>query len=239
MMLVPAIDIYRGRLVRMRQGRASDVIHYSGDPLVCASELISMGAGLLHLVDLDAALSTGFDNSELVKKMLSLGVDVQVAGGIRSEERARLLMGLGARRLVIGTMFLESPEVALRLLAEYGRDSIAVALDYRGGYVLSRGWTNELRLPLEDALRRAYGEFSWVLLTDASRDGMLQGPDIQTLERVKLSFPKFRIMAAGGVRDLLDLLSMSSAGVDCAIVGRAVLEERINFVEALKVVQGC
>lgn len=239
MMLIPALDIYHGRLVRMRQGKSSEVISYSDDPLCFASELVSKGVNLLHLVDLDAALSTGFDNSEVIKKILSLGVEVQIAGGIRSEDRARFLMGLGARRLVIGTLFFEKTEVASRLLDEYGPDSLAAALDYRGRLVLFRGWTKEVGIQLEEALEMAYGKFSWVLLTDTSRDGMLQGPDILTLEKVKAEFPRFRIMAAGGVRDLSDLISIAKVGVDCAIVGRAVLEERINLHEALKVLQGC
>lgn len=239
MMLVPALDIYQGKLVRMRQGKSSDIIFYSEYPLRVASELVARGVDLLHLVDLDAALSTGFDNSELIKKVLSLGVDVQVAGGIRSEERAEEVMRLGARRLVIGTMFAENPEAALRLLSKYGQDSVVVAFDYRGGRVLSRGWTSESRLLLEDALRMAEGKFSWVLLTDVERDGMLQGPDVRMLEGVRSDFPSFRIMAAGGVRDVFDLLAMARAGVDCAIVGRAVLEERVDLVEALRVLRGC
>jgi len=239
MILMPAVDIYGGRVVRMIKGRPHDMLQYSDAPFHFASDIVSKGAQQLHIVDLDAALSTGHSNIDAIRDILTVGARVQVAGGIRSTKKAESLLAMGAHRIVMSTLFFEKPEVAERIISSYGSDSLVIAVDYRGGRVLSKGWSQDAGLSLHKALALAVRNVSWVLITDTDRDGTMTGPDVTTIEEVRKDFPELRIMAAGGISCISDLKAMKRVGVDCAIIGRAIAEGQIDLARALREVGGC
>lgn len=234
MQLIPAIDIMDGGVVRLRRGDEDAVTRYDaqGTPLDLARLWCEQGAECLHLVDLDAALGRG-SNREIVKAViLDVGVPVQVGGGIRSLEAARGLLDLGAGKIVLGSMTLEDPDNVAVLLDEYGESRVIVALDYRRGIVLRKGWKEPTGWRLEAALDEfAARGVEWFLVTDVDRDGAMEGPDLETYSRIQ---GEASIVASGGVRSLDDLLRLRETGVEAAVVGRALYEGRFTLAEAIR-----
>jgi phosphoribosylformimino-5-aminoimidazole carboxamide ribotide isomerase len=233
MQLIPAIDIMKGGVVRLRRGDENAVTKYDaqGTPLELARLWCEQGAKYLHLVDLDAALGRG-DNREIVKAIIDdVGTPVQVGGGIRSPEFARDLLDRGAGRIVLGSMALEDPGAIAVLLEEYGGGRLVVALDHRRGVVLWKGWKESTGRRLEEVLSE-FIEMSveWFLVTDVDRDGAMEGPDIETCSRIQ---GEASIIASGGVRSLDDLLRLKASGVEAAVIGRALYEGRFTLAEAI------
>ncbi len=239
--LYAAIDVLGGRSVRLRQGAFDQVSDY-GDPLVSALELDRKGAGWLHLVDLAAARSGRFVESETLAQILdAVSCKVQVAGGIRSLEAVSAWLDRGAARVVMGTGALED----LGLLEEACRawpGRVAVALDHLGApswRLAVRGWSRPLDLGLEQAARYAESLGAAALVvTSIPTDGMLGGPDLVGLSLVLEATESIDVVASGGVRDASDLANLARletkgrvlAG---AVVGRALRDGRLGVEEAL------
>jgi len=236
--IIPAIDLMKGRVVRLVKGDEKALLDYShmGDPLTIAKRWISEGADLLHIVDLDGAKGIG-DNTEIVLSIArSVNAKIQFGGGIRSLEKARFLLNKGIYRIILGSLALKSPNTVKSLIDEFGSERIAVALDYMGGLVLHKGWTEKTQIKLSDAVsmfKRMNCEY--FLLTSISRDGTLAGPDFITLRKFSRDV---KIIAAGGVRSLEDILKLKRMGVYGVIVGRALYEGRISLKKAIEAVKG-
>jgi phosphoribosylformimino-5-aminoimidazole carboxamide ribotide isomerase len=241
MMVIPAIDIMDGQVVRLTKGDEEARINYgdSGSPLDTARRWRREGAEYLHVIDLDATLGRG-DNRELIQAIIDdLQIPVQIGGGIRSLESARSLLDKGVARIILGSLAMKSPESMSNLREEYGGDRIVIALDHRRGIVLDKGWKGSTGRPLEEAMR----EFTdlglkWFLITDTDRDGTLEGPDTETY--AKLSGDA-SIIASGGVGALGDLGTLVGTGVEAVVVGKALYEGVFTLPEALSCVEamGC
>ncbi|MBC8224352.1 1-(5-phosphoribosyl)-5-[(5-phosphoribosylamino)methylideneamino] imidazole-4-carboxamide isomerase [Candidatus Bathyarchaeota archaeon] len=241
MMVIPAIDIMDGQVVRLTKGDQEARTSYRdlGSPLDVARRWWSEGAEYLHVIDLDATLSRG-DNRGLVQAIVDdLQIPIQFGGGIRSLESARGLLDKGVDRIILGSLAMKSPEGVASLREEYGEDRIVIALDHRRGVVLDKGWKGSTGRPLEEALR----EFTdlglkWFLITDTDRDGTLEGPDTETY--TKLS-ERASIIASGGVGSLGDLGTLGGTGVEAVVVGKALYEGLFTLPEALSYVEasGC
>lgn len=239
----PAIDVRDGRVVRLRQGDYAQETRYPDAPLELALRYAETGARWLHLVDLDAARDGGYANEDLLRA-IKAGSDlkVQTGGGVRSEADLRRLLQAGADRVVIGSLAVREPERVAEWLARYGSEAITVALDTRqdtaGGWVLPvKGWTEtgEHRL---DSLARAYADIglSHLLCTDIGRDGMLAGPNLELYAHLRAIAPQLQIQASGGARDLADVAAAREAGCAGIVLGKALLEGRLELGEALRVV---
>jgi 1-(5-phosphoribosyl)-5-[(5-phosphoribosylamino)methylideneamino] imidazole-4-carboxamide isomerase/N-(5'phosphoribosyl)anthranilate isomerase len=236
--LYPAIDIRRGRAVRLEQGRADAETVYDADPVAVAVRFAEQGAAALHVVDLDAAFDGVPRNRHLVEEIVdATGVPVQASGGIRSMSDLDAAVGYGASRVVIGTMALEEPSFVAAAVARHG-DKIAVGLDAEGTTLKARGWTTASG-DLFSALRQftLMGVTRFVF-TDIGRDGMLAGPNVERLVEVAEATTA-RVTASGGVSSLDDLrvLAHAHAQVDAAIVGKALYAERFTLPEALAAVR--
>ena len=233
MMVIPAIDVMDGKVVRLTNGNQEVKTYYEslGSPLDVALLWRDQGAEFLHVIDLDGALGRG-ENRKLVRSILDhLEIPVQIGGGIRSIGSARELLDTGADRIILGSMAVRSPEGVSRLREEYGEDRIVVALDHRKGEVLKRGWEGYVDRSIEDALSEFINlGFKWFLITDAERDGTMEGPDIDTYSKVS---GRASIIAAGGVGSLGDLISLKGAGVKATVVGKALYEGRFTLREAI------
>ena len=235
MKVIPAVDLMGGRVVRLVKGRANSVLNFKGlqDPMVAAERWISQGADLLHVVDLDAALGRG-SNTDLVLRMASsLKAKVQAGGGIRTLEKAVELLEGGVWRIVVGTMAFKNPEALRELLASYGPERVAVAVDHSQGVVKVGGWLEETPLKVREAVERfARDGVEYFLVTDVERDGTLSGVELDTLrEAVRVGV---RVIAAGGVSTLSDVRKLKRVGVWGVVVGRALYEGRFTFREALE-----
>jgi len=237
LLVIPSIDLMRGKVVRLKHGDPSTVKVYSSSPLATAQELLEHGAKLIHAVDLDAAMGLG-SNREVIAELAQAGIPLQVGGGVRSVEEAAALLAQGVQRVVVGTIAVRSPLLIPRLIEEAGGDRVAVAIDYRGGKVALEGWRKlAAKSPIALALELEKLGVRWAILTSVERDGALSGPDLDTIALLKRA-SRLRVVASGGVASLRDIASLREAGADGVILGRAIYEGLITLREAMEVA-GC
>lgn len=228
-----------GKVVRLQKGQASKVKVYSDDPVRTAQSWSGESIDGLHVVDLDAAFGDG-SNIELILRLIrSVRTPVQVGGGIRNETIARRLIENGADRVVIGTAAMADELALERISGVIGKSRIVVALDYASDRVLTRGWREVTEITLDGALRSLMNqEFRHFLLTCADRDGMMSGPDVDTIRSVCRQYKEAKILASGGVRSANDVRALRDAGAYAIIVGKALLEETLQIPDALKEAAG-
>ncbi|WP_426718438.1 bifunctional 1-(5-phosphoribosyl)-5-((5-phosphoribosylamino)methylideneamino)imidazole-4-carboxamide isomerase/phosphoribosylanthranilate isomerase PriA [Corynebacterium auriscanis] len=237
--LLPAVDVADGQAVRLTQGAAGTETSY-GSPLEAALEWQNAGAEWIHLVDLDAAFGRGSNFDILNEVTGALDIDVELSGGIRDDESLERALSTGCRRVNIGTAALENPQWCEEIIQKYG-DRVAIGLDTReidGEWRLrGRGWTSDGG-DLWEVLERLDSQgVSRVVVTDVSRDGMLNGPNIDLLRDVSAA-TQAPVVASGGISSLDDLRALRqivAEGVDSAIVGKALYAGKFTLAEALEV----
>jgi 1-(5-phosphoribosyl)-5-[(5-phosphoribosylamino)methylideneamino] imidazole-4-carboxamide isomerase/N-(5'phosphoribosyl)anthranilate isomerase len=236
--LLPAVDVKDGRAVRLVQGELARESVY-GQPLDVALDFQSAGAEWLHLVDLDAAFGRG-DNSEILAEVVGrLDIKVELSGGIRDDESLKRALATGCRRINLGTAALENPEWTARVIAEHG-DRIAVGLDVRGHVLAARGWTKEGGDLFETLARLESDGCARYVVTDVTKDGTLQGPNLDLLREVCAATKK-PVVASGGISSLADISALSALhqiGVEGAIVGKALYAGAFTLQEALALTKG-
>ncbi|MFE7846385.1 bifunctional 1-(5-phosphoribosyl)-5-((5-phosphoribosylamino)methylideneamino)imidazole-4-carboxamide isomerase/phosphoribosylanthranilate isomerase PriA [Microbacterium sp. NPDC057407] len=236
LILLPAVDVADGKAVRLTQGEAGTETNY-GDPVDAAMDFARQGAQWIHLVDLDAAFGRG-SNAGVLRKVIKQvrGVQVELSGGIRDDRTLEAALESGAARINLGTAALENPEWAADVIGRYG-DLIAVGLDVRGTTLAARGWTREggdLWTVLD---RLESAGCSRYVVTDVTKDGTLQGPNVDLLRELTARTPK-PIVASGGVSSLDDIAALRELvplGVEGAIVGKALYAGAFTLAEALDV----
>jgi len=236
LVLLPAVDVADGKAVRLTQGEAGTETSY-GDPVDAALDFARQGAEWIHLVDLDAAFGRG-SNAGVLRKVIKQvrGVQVELSGGIRDDRTLEAALESGASRINLGTAALENPEWAADVIGRYG-DRVAVGLDVRGTTLAARGWTREggdLWTVLD---RLEAAGCSRYVVTDVTKDGTLQGPNLDLLRELTTRTPK-PIVASGGVSSLDDIAALRDLvplGVEGAIVGKALYAGAFTLAEALDV----
>jgi phosphoribosylformimino-5-aminoimidazole carboxamide ribotide isomerase len=234
MLILPAIDLYEGRAVRLLHGDYNKMTVYSDDPVAVARDFIAAGATEIHVVDLEGAKNGTTPNLEVVRAIAALGVRVEVGGGIRTMEVVRAYLAAGVSRVILGTAAVTDETFLCDALDAFG-DAVAVSVDIRDGKVAIKGWTESSGLDALDFCRRldALG-VATLISTDISRDGAMQGANhglYKTLSR-ELSM---RVIASGGVSSLDDVRALSALGIYGAIVGRAYYTGDISLPEAIEV----
>lgn len=238
MILLPAIDVRHGRVVRLSQGEAHRETVYGDDPLAVAERFAADGAAWLHLVDLDRAFGEG-DNAALLGRVIAgLGgrLRVQVGGGFRTLEAIEPMLELGAARVVIGTAAVRSPELVPAAVERAGSGRLAVGIDARAGMVAIRGWREETGERATDVAARVIAQgIRTLVYTDVARDGMLEGPDLAGAGALQALGAD--VIASGGVASLEDLRRARDAGLAGAIVGRAIYEGRFTVQAAVAAVK--
>jgi phosphoribosylformimino-5-aminoimidazole carboxamide ribotide isomerase/phosphoribosylanthranilate isomerase len=231
--LLPAVDVAGGVAVRLVQGAAGTETSY-GDPLAAALAWQEAGAQWIHLVDLDAAFGRG-SNAELLATVVgAVDVDVELSGGIRDDASLAAALGTGCARVNLGTAALESPDWVRDAIARHG-ERIAVGLDVRGTRLAARGWTQEGGELFEVLARLDRDGCARYVVTDVIKDGTLQGPNLQLLRDVCAATDR-PVVASGGVSSLADLHALAQlgpAGVEGAIVGKALYSGAFTLAEAL------
>jgi phosphoribosylformimino-5-aminoimidazole carboxamide ribotide isomerase/phosphoribosylanthranilate isomerase len=233
--LLPAVDVKDGRAVRLVQGELARESIY-GSPLEVALDFQKSGAEWLHLVDLDAAFGRGENSALLAEVVGRLDIDVELSGGIRDDESLMRALATGCRRVNLGTAALENPEWTSRVIAEHG-DRIAVGLDVRGHVLAARGWTKEGGDLFETLARLESDGCARYVVTDVTKDGTLQGPNLELLKEVCAATKK-PVVASGGISSLEDikaLCALNHIGVEGAIVGKALYAGAFTLEQALEV----
>ncbi len=235
MRVIPAVDIMDGNVVRLVKGNPADKVIYGNNPVETAKKWEKAGADMLHVVDLDATLRTGRNNTEIVSRIIeAVGIPVQVAGGIRSITDVKEMFRKNAAKVVLGTMAYKNPD-SVRQLAKKNQNKIVVSLDQNNGMVMVDGWRETTGLRVIDSIiyfmNFGIKEF---LLTSVDRDGMLNGPDIPTLSSA-VSFTSANIIASGGISSIEDAIKVRSIGCSAIILGKALYEGKLS-VERVKAI---
>jgi phosphoribosylformimino-5-aminoimidazole carboxamide ribotide isomerase len=240
MKVIPAIDLQDGHCVRLLQGKPGSETVYGNDPLEMALRWQRDGAEWLHVVDLDAAFGRGEANRDAIRSILSqLQIPVQVGGGIRSRSEIGDLLESGAARIVFGTAAVESPQL-VREAMRMAPDKVAVGVDVRHGKVATRGWEGvSSEDPVDFGKRWKQLGASIFICTDISRDGSLEGPNIEALRHFAQQVGA-RIVASGGVStldDLQRLRNLEPEGVEAVIIGKALYEGAFSLEQAIEVTE--
>ena len=233
MLLLPAIDLMDGQVVRLRQGKAEEKIVYSDDPAAVARRWEHEGGDYLHVVDLDAAFSgcTGAANQAALRAILgAITIPCELGGGMRDEATVRAALDLGVARVVIGTRAAESMDFVARLVQTFGSERIVVGIDARGGLVAVKGWTESAgRRAVDLALAAETAGVGAIIYTDIATDGMLAGPNFAELDSLleRLDCP---LIASGGVTTAEDVRQLAGRPkLYGAIIGRALYEGTLHL----------
>lgn len=238
--LLPAIDVREGRVVRLRQGDYASETRYPVEPLEAARAYATAGAGWLHLVDLDAARAGGYTLKPMLAELkATTALQVQTGGGVRDESDLRAIFDAGADRVVIGSLAVREPEMIAGWLADFGPERITIALDARqasdGRWLLpTAGWTRDSGVELEPLLRQYMDAgLRHLLCTDIAKDGMLAGPNLGLYRQLHAIAPDVLLQASGGIRDVADVRAARDAGCAAAVLGKALLDGRLDLAAAL------
>ncbi len=237
MKLIPAIDLMNGKIVRLTRGEAKTAKIYEtefGTPVEAAKRWRDEGAGKLHIIDLDAAFSLGNNHSVISEIAKNVKMPIQVGGGIRSYETAEKLFVTGITQVILGALAFSDPSAIDRIQKKFGSESVIVALDNKDGLIMVEGWKTATAMTVDDALEKytALGIHNF-LITSIAQDGMLTGPDLQTLSQAT-EYPNAKIVAAGGIGSIGDLIALKEIGVEGAVIGKALYEGRFTLKEAIK-----
>lgn len=234
MLVIPAVDIKDGKAVRLKQGKADQKTVYDDDPVNAAQRWAQTGARRIHIVDLDGAFDGVPKNRALVLAILKAlsRNEVQIGGGLRTEQTVSDYVGGGAARCVIGTKALED-RAFLKSLAEKFPGKINVGIDAKDGLVVTKGWVQSSNVKAFDLVRELSGlPLGEIIYTDIDRDGMLEGPNFKQLEDMKKASP-FPLIASGGVTTIDNIRRCRELGCFGAIVGKAFYDGRMDVKEAL------
>lgn len=239
MIVIPALDIRDGKIVRMERGDLKTAVVYSDDPVAQAKAFVDAGAQRLHVVDLDAAFGHG-DNLGVIRAICgAVSVPVQVGGGMRNADQAAARIDAGASEIMLGTVLVEDERLARNIIGKYGERVIA-AIDARGTHVATRGWLESTPVDRDALVKRvAQWGVTRVIFTEIRRDGMGEGYDIEALRAVAAA-AEVKVTANGGARTVADIETLAReapAAVDSCIVGSAVYKGTIDLRGAFAAVQ--
>jgi phosphoribosylformimino-5-aminoimidazole carboxamide ribotide isomerase len=234
MQIIPAIDLRAGRCVRLRQGNYDEETVFGDDPAAMAEHWVALGAERLHLVDLDGARDGHPSNVPSVRAILDrVRVPCQLGGGVRSTAAVAELLGLGLDRVIVGTRAVTDTAWFEKLCGDFPQ-KICLGLDARDGKLAMEGWTHLSTINTLDLARRFDGlPLAAIIYTDISRDGMMGGVNLRSVEELVRAV-RAPVIASGGVTVLADLTSLAATGVVACIIGRALYEKSIALPDAIR-----
>ena len=233
--LFPAIDLFGGRAVRLLHGDYNQMTVYSDRPQDVAADFAACGARHIHLVDLEGARDGGTPNLAVIEAIAAkTALDLEVGGGIRSEETIKRYLGAGVGRAILGTAAVGDPDFLSRMVARYG-EAIAVSVDLKDGFVATHGWTQQSALTGEAFIRQLSDlGVRTAIVTDISRDGAMRGANLE-LYRALGAVSRAQLVASGGVSSIDDVRALREAGLYGAIIGKAYYTGAIDLRRALEV----
>jgi len=239
MQVIPAIDLMNGKVVRLSRGdpNTAKVYDHLGTPVEVALKWKNQGAERLHIIDLDATFKRGNNLNVVAEVAETAALPIQVGGGIHSFETIERLLNLGIHYVILGVLAFSDPAVVTHVQKKFGSEPLILALDNKDGKVMVAGWQTPTMFTVTQALEK----FSKMgvknfLITSITKDGMLEGPDLDTL-RHACQHPNLNIIAAGGIGNLKDLVALKKVGVAGAVVGKALYEGRFTLKEAIKTIK--
>ena len=233
MKIIPAIDLMNGQVVRLYKGDPKQKTVYSDNPVEIAKKWEANGADMLHIVDLDATLGIG-SNISIIKKILEeISIPVEVAGGLRDESLILDVVKI-SNRVVLGTLAFKDKELLKKLLLSLGSEKIVISVDHIDGEIVINGWQDRTGIKLIDAIKEFLEMgFTEFLLTNVSRDGTMEGPDLEFLEQA-CNLGKTNVIASGGVSNIDDIKDVKEKNAFGVILGKALYENKVSIEEAKK-----
>ena len=236
---IAAIDLIDGQVVRLINGKLENKIIYSNDPIEIAKRWESEGVDSLHIVDLDLALNTGKNNTELILKIVdTVKIPIQIAGGIRTINTInKLLEKNKLLKVVIGTMAFKNPEIIKKITRKRLNCHVIIAVDHNKENVMISGWKEFSGMKLFDAveLYQKIGINNF-LLTNIDKDGTLEGPDVETIVRINKKFKDIKIISSGGISNILDIIKLRNTNCYAVILGKALYDNKISINQVQKVI---
>jgi phosphoribosylformimino-5-aminoimidazole carboxamide ribotide isomerase len=231
MKIIPAIDIIDGKCVRLTQGDYAQKKVYNENPLEVAKEFEAAGITNLHLVDLDGAKASQIINYKVLEKIASqTNLKIDFGGGLKSNEDLKIAFDSGANQITGGTIAVKNPKLFLSWLQKYGSEKIILGADIKNGKIATNGWQEESDIELLDFLEiYLEGGIEYVICTDISKDGLLQGSAVDLYAKIKNEFPKIKLIASGGVVSIEELEKLKELEMHGAIVGKAIYEGKIKL----------
>ncbi|WP_343182592.1 1-(5-phosphoribosyl)-5-[(5-phosphoribosylamino)methylideneamino] imidazole-4-carboxamide isomerase [Buchnera aphidicola] len=240
-MIIPAIDILNNKIVRLYQGNYDLVKYYSEDIYNLIEKYVFYGAKVIHIVDLNSAGDKTYQRSTIFNDIIfNFKNIVQIAGGITSEKDIDYFLSNGAKRVVLGTIVMNNIRQVKKWIQYYGNEYIVVALDVHViseniNIVFTNGWKNNTHIKLEDVLYELYeSNIKYVLSTDISKDGTLNGPNFLLYKNLVQKFPGICFQASGGIHKLHDIVKLKKIGVSDVILGKSLLEKKFTVLEAMQ-----
>ena len=234
MKVIPAIDLMNGQVVRLYKGDPKQKTVYSNDPIKIAKKWEANGADMLHIVDLDATLGIG-SNLEMIKKILKeITIPVEVAGGLRDESLILDVIKI-SNRIVIGTLAFKNKELLKKLLLSLGSEKIVISVDHMDGEIVIHGWQDKTGIKLVDSIKEFLEMgFTEFLLTNVSKDGTMEGPDLEYLEQA-CNLNNTNIISSGGISNVNDVKDVKKKNAFGVILGKALYENKITIEETKKI----
>jgi phosphoribosylformimino-5-aminoimidazole carboxamide ribotide isomerase len=233
MIILPAIDIKDGQCVRLLRGEFGTVHKVAESPEISALNFKENGAGFLHIVDLDGALMKRPVNTETVKKIISLGIPVEIGGGIRSEKDFETYAEMGAKRIILGSAAMTDKNLIRQCVEKYPLLT-AVGIDAKDGYVATEGWIKTGNVEYTELAKEMESlGVKYIIFTDISKDGTLGGPNLAQLENLKETVD-VNIIASGGIRDINDIKACRSLGIYGVICGKSLYSGTLDLREAIE-----
>ena len=233
MILLPAIDLLDGQCVRLRRGDFDTAHRVAADPLETARSFEQAGAAWIHMVDLDGARTGSAQNQEIILRIArETSLLVEAGGGIRDMDTVAYYLQNGVSRVVLGSAALENPQLVKKAVEQYG-SRVAVGMDAKNGMVSARGWLSDSQTDyLSLAEKMDLAGSGWIVFTDISKDGMMEGPNLSQLSQLRKRV-SCRLTASGGIRSLEDLKVLDAANIEAAILGKALYTGAIDLTEAI------
>jgi len=233
--IVPSIDLRGGRVVRLQQGDFSRQLNYDLDPIATAQSFADAGATLMHVVDLDGAKAGRVAQADLIGRVArEAGIPVQAGGGVRSELDVRALLDAGCSRVVVGTKAIQDWKwfESLMPVGDF-QNRLVLAVDAKNGVVATHGWTESAGVTAREVAARVRGwPLAGLLYTDVSRDGMLQGPDVEGTAALAVA-TDVPVIASGGVGSLDHITALLGRGIWGVILGRSLHDGRVDLAAAI------
>lgn len=237
MIIIPAIDIIDGKAVRLYQGDYNKKDNMKAEVLEIAKSFKEAGAKLIHLVDLDGAKEGKLINKDLILKVVNeLNIDVEVGGGIRTFEDIKVLIDGGVKRVILGTAAIED-KVLLKKAVEEFKEKIAVAIDFKDGFIHTKGWLNKSEIYYKDLIKEleVIGVKN-IIVTDITKDGTLLGPNIEIMKELS-EFTSIDITSSGGIKNLDNIIELNKLNIYGCIVGKAIYSKDVNLKEAISYIE--
>ncbi|HEX2865756.1 MAG TPA: 1-(5-phosphoribosyl)-5-[(5-phosphoribosylamino)methylideneamino]imidazole-4-carboxamide isomerase [Ignavibacteriales bacterium] len=233
MIVIPAIDIYQNKIVRLREGDFSKVTFYENSPIDQAKIFEGHGFKWLHMVDLEGSKTGNVSTLGIIEEIKSrTGLLVEFGGGVRNEASVRSIISSGADRVIIGSLSVENKKEFENILHAHGPQKVVVASDVKDGMIAVKGWTEKTAVSLKDHIAYCMDKgVETFLCTDIRRDGMLMGTNTDLYSEILSLFPGIKLIASGGIKDISDVRKVAELNVYGVVIGKAIYENKISLKE--------